>query len=133
MKYYLTTPLYYVNAAPHIGHTYTTIAADVIRRFKQMQGYDAVMFTGTDEHGQKVERAAEAAGQRAGGLTPTRIASEFRQQWEKLGLAGGPHHPHHRPAAPQDGAVAFRALPERTATSTRAPTPASTASTTSCT
>ena len=63
MKYYLTTPLYYVNAAPHIGHTYTTMAADTIARFKRMQGYDAVMFTGTDEHGQKVERAAEAAGQ----------------------------------------------------------------------
>jgi methionyl-tRNA synthetase len=56
MKYYLTTPLYYVNAAPHIGHTYTTMAAETIARFKRMQGYDAVMFTGTDEHGQKVER-----------------------------------------------------------------------------
>ena len=62
MKYYLTTPLYYVNAAPHIGHTYTTMAAETIARFKRMQGYDAVMFTGTDEHGQKVERAAQAAG-----------------------------------------------------------------------
>ena len=65
MKYYLTTPLYYVNAAPHIGHTYTTMAAETIARFKRMQGYDAVMFTGTDEHGQKVERAAEAIGQDA--------------------------------------------------------------------
>ena len=49
MKYYLTTPLYYVNAAPHIGHTYTTMAAETIARFKRMQGYDAVMFSGTDE------------------------------------------------------------------------------------
>ena len=62
MKYYLTTPIYYVNAAPHIGHTYTTLAADTIKRFKRMQGYDAVLTTGTDEHGQKVERSAQAAG-----------------------------------------------------------------------
>ena len=68
MKYYLTTPLYYVNAAPHIGHTYTTMAAETIARFKRMQGYDAVLFTGTDEHGQKVERSAEAAGKIAAGV-----------------------------------------------------------------
>ena len=86
MKYYLTTPLYYVNAAPHIGHTYTTIAADVIRRFKQMQGYDAVMFTGTDEHGQKVERAAKQAGIAPEDYT-TRVASEFYRQWKEFGLA----------------------------------------------
>ena len=85
MKYYLTTPLYYVNAAPHIGHTYSTMTADTIRRFKHMQGYDAVMFTGTDEHGQNVERAAKKAG-----LAPeeyaTRVANEFRRQWDIFGL-----------------------------------------------
>ena len=85
MKYYITTPLYYVNAAPHIGHTYTTIAAETVARFKRMQGYDAVLCTGTDEHGQKVERSAQAAG-----MTPeefTRIvAEEFQKQWETLGL-----------------------------------------------
>jgi methionyl-tRNA synthetase len=85
MKYYLTTPLYYVNAAPHLGHTYSTMAADTIRRFKHMQGYQAVMFTGTDEHGQNVERAAKKAG-----LPPeefaTRIANEFRRQWDLFGL-----------------------------------------------
>jgi methionyl-tRNA synthetase len=85
MKYYITTPLYYVNAAPHIGHTYSTMAADMIRRFKHMQGYDAVMFTGTDEHGQNVERAAKKAG-----LAPedyaTRVANEFRRQWDLFGL-----------------------------------------------
>ena len=85
MKYYLTTPLYYVNAAPHIGHTYTTIAADVIRRFKHMQGYEAVMFTGTDEHGQKVERAAKQAGIAPEDYT-TRIATEFYRQWQEFGL-----------------------------------------------
>ena len=85
MKYYLTTPLYYVNAAPHIGHTYTTMAAETIARFQRMKGADAVMFTGTDEHGQKVERSAEAAGQ-----TPKQFAdvvsAEFRRQWEALGI-----------------------------------------------
>ncbi|MGD0773244.1 MAG: methionine--tRNA ligase [Candidatus Solibacter sp.] len=85
MKYYLTTPLYYVNAAPHIGHTYTTMAAETIARFKRMQGYDAVMFTGTDEHGQKVERSAEAAGKSPREFTDT-ISAEFRAQWEKLNI-----------------------------------------------
>ncbi len=85
MKYYLTTPLYYVNAAPHIGHTYTTLAADTIKRFKQMQGFDVTLTTGTDEHGQKVERSAIAAGK-----TPAEFAdlvsSEFRTQWDTLGF-----------------------------------------------
>ncbi len=85
MKYYLTTPIYYVNAAPHIGHAYTTIVADLIRRFKTMQGYDAVLTTGTDEHGQKVERSAKAAGQTPEEFTKV-ISAEFRQQWERLGL-----------------------------------------------
>jgi methionyl-tRNA synthetase len=85
MKYYLTTPLYYVNAAPHIGHTYTTMAAETIARFKRMQGYDAVMFTGTDEHGQKVERSAEAAGKSPQEFTDS-IAAEFQRQWEKLNI-----------------------------------------------
>ncbi len=84
-KYYLTTPLYYVNAAPHIGHTYTTMAAEAIARFKRMQGYDAVMFTGTDEHGQKVERAAEAIGKSPQEFTDL-ISAEFRTQWEKLNI-----------------------------------------------
>ena len=85
-KYYLTTPIYYVNAAPHIGHAYTTIAADTIRRFKRMRGYDAILTTGTDEHGQKVERAARATGKSPLEFTDL-ISAEFRQQWETLGLA----------------------------------------------
>jgi methionyl-tRNA synthetase len=85
MKYYLTTPLYYVNAAPHIGHTYTTMAAETIARFKRMQGFDAVMFTGTDEHGQKVERAAEAMGKTPQEFTDA-ISAEFRRQWEDLNI-----------------------------------------------
>ncbi len=85
MKYYLTTPLYYVNAAPHIGHTYTTMAAETIARFKRMQGYEAVMFTGTDEHGQKVERAAQATGKTPQEFADV-ISAEFRTQWEKLNI-----------------------------------------------
>jgi methionyl-tRNA synthetase len=85
MKYYLTTPIYYVNAAPHIGHAYTTIVADLIKRFKSMQGYEAVLTTGSDEHGVNVERAAGRAGK-----TPMEfcdvIAAEFKRQWELLGL-----------------------------------------------
>lgn len=86
MKYYLTTPIYYVNAAPHIGHAYTTMVADTIKRYKQMQGYEAVLTTGTDEHGQKVERAARAAGKTPQEFTDL-ISAEFRRQWEVLGLA----------------------------------------------
>ena len=84
-KYYLTTPIYYVNAAPHIGHAYTTFVADTIRRFKRMQGYNAILTTGTDEHGQKVERSAQKVGK-----TPKEfadmISAEFQRQWEILGL-----------------------------------------------
>jgi methionyl-tRNA synthetase len=85
MKYYLTTPLYYVNAAPHIGHTYTTMAAETIARFKRMQGYNAVLFTGTDEHGQKVERSAEAAGKSPLEFADT-ISAEFRGEWERMNI-----------------------------------------------
>ena len=84
-KYYLTTPIYYVNAAPHIGHAYTTIAAETIARVKRMQGYDVVLTTGTDEHGTKVERAAQAQGK-----TPEEfvdlISNDFKATWEKLDL-----------------------------------------------
>jgi len=84
-KYYLTTPIYYVNAAPHLGHAYTSIAAEAIARMKRLQGYDVVLTTGTDEHGTKVERAARAQGK-----TPAQfvdiISNEFRTQWQKLDL-----------------------------------------------
>ena len=61
-RYYITTPIYYVNDDPHIGHAYTTLACDVLARFKRLDGYDVHFLTGTDEHGQKVEKAAETAG-----------------------------------------------------------------------
>ena len=85
MKYYLTTPIYYTNAAPHIGHAYTTIVADAIRRLKKMQGYEVVLASGTDEHGVNVERAAIAQGKQPREYTDL-ISEEFRQQWIKLGL-----------------------------------------------
>jgi len=85
MKYYITTPLYYVNAAPHIGHTYTTLAADSIKRFRRMQGFDVALTTGTDEHGQKVERSAQAAGKTPEEFT-TLVSNEFRAQWDTLGI-----------------------------------------------
>ena len=85
-KYYLTTPIYYVNAAPHIGHTYTTIAADAIKRLKRMQGFEPVILTtGTDEHGQKIERAAATANKSPQKFTDL-ISNEFRQQWKTLDL-----------------------------------------------
>ncbi len=85
MKYYLTTPLYYVNAAPHIGHSYTTLAADTIKRFKRMQGYQVHLTTGTDEHGQKIERSAQASGKSPEDFTAL-VSDEFRAQWDALGI-----------------------------------------------
>jgi len=85
-KVYITTPIYYVNARPHIGHTYTTIACDTIARRHRMLGDDTWFLTGTDEHGQKIERAAQAAGK-----TPQEFADEvsnaFRASWDRFGLS----------------------------------------------
>jgi methionyl-tRNA synthetase len=84
-KFYITTPIYYVNARPHIGHAYTTIACDTIARRHRMLGDDTWFLTGTDEHGQKIERAAHAAGK-----TPQQFADEvsaqFRSLWQRMGL-----------------------------------------------
>jgi methionyl-tRNA synthetase len=84
-RFYLTTPIYYVNARPHLGHAYSTIVCDAIARRKRAMGVDTWFLTGTDEHGQKIERSAELAGR-----TPqefaTAIASEFRGLWDRLGL-----------------------------------------------
>jgi len=85
MKYYLTTPIYYVNSTPHIGHAYSTSIADAIRRFKRMQGYEAVLTTGTDEHGQNVERAARDAGRTPQEFADT-VAAAWRGQWDRLGI-----------------------------------------------
>jgi len=84
-KFYITTPIYYVNARPHLGHSYTTIVADTIARYKKMQGYDVVLLSGTDEHGQKVERSARAAGVEPQQFVDT-ISAEYRELWQQLGL-----------------------------------------------
>lgn len=84
-KYYITTPLYYVNDEPHIGHAYTTILADVLTRYHRLFGDDARFLTGTDEHGQKIVEAASKAGR-----TPIEhcdlYAKRFVDVWEKLGI-----------------------------------------------
>ncbi len=82
---YLTTPIYYVNDVPHVGHAYTTIAADVITRARRLRGEDAFLLTGTDEHGQNIERIAREKG------IPTQqhcdeIAARFKDLWERLDI-----------------------------------------------
>ena len=66
--YFLTTPIYYVNDLPHLGHAYTTVACDVLARFMRLDGHNVKFLTGTDEHGQKVERSAQARGHDAAGV-----------------------------------------------------------------
>src|SRR5271156_1534569 len=84
-KFYLTTPIYYVNARPHIGHAYSTIAADVIARRHRLLGDDTFFLTGTDEHGQKVERSAAASG-----VSPQQFADQvsasFKALWDRMGI-----------------------------------------------
>ncbi len=78
-SYYLTTPIYYVNDKPHIGHAYTTLACDVLARFKRLDGYDVMFLTGTDEHGQKVQKSAEAKG-----VDPKAFTDEVSQNFRDL-------------------------------------------------
>jgi methionyl-tRNA synthetase len=84
-KFYITTPIYYVNARPHIGHAYTTIVCDAIARRKRMLGIDTYFVTGTDEHGQKIERSAAARN-----MTPKALADEvsasFHELWDRMGI-----------------------------------------------
>lgn len=83
--FYVTTPIYYVNDKPHIGHTYTTVLADVLARHHRMMGEDVYFLTGTDEHGQKIEKTAAARG-----ITPQQLADEvvpnFENLWKQMGL-----------------------------------------------
>ena len=84
-SFYISTPIYYVNDKPHIGHAYTTILADVIARFYRQLNYDTFFLTGLDEHGQKVQAAAEKRG-----IPPQQHADEmvlpFQALWEKLAI-----------------------------------------------
>lgn len=85
-KFYLTTPIYYVNARPHIGTAYTTVVADTIARHKRALGVDTWFLTGTDEHGQKIERSAQKNG-----CTPQQfvdeVSAQFRALWDRMGLS----------------------------------------------
>lgn len=85
-KFYLTTPLYYVNAEPHLGHTYTTVAADVIARFHRAIGEDVLFITGSDEHGQKIFEAARAAGLPPQDFTD-RMIQPFKSLWKTLNIS----------------------------------------------
>lgn len=85
MKRYITTPIYYVNDVPHIGHAYTTIIADFLKRFYTLKGDETFFLTGTDEHGQKIEQSASARGK-----TPmqyaTEVSGKFRELWDRFGI-----------------------------------------------
>jgi methionyl-tRNA synthetase len=84
--FYLTTPIYYANARPHVGSAYTTLVADTVARFKRMQGYDVAFLTGTDEHGENIARAAAKAG-----ISPKELVDRnsaiFRALWDELGIS----------------------------------------------
>lgn len=84
-RFYITTPIYYVNGDPHVGSAYTTIAADVMTRYKKTAGYDTYFLTGTDEHGQKVEETAKEKG-----LSPQewtdKMAPRFKEMWKALNI-----------------------------------------------
>lgn len=82
-KFYVTTPIYYINAEPHIGSAYTTIIADIIARYKRFRGYDVFFLTGTDEHGQKVLNAAQEAGKSPQEFCDE-LAEKFKKLWEDL-------------------------------------------------
>jgi methionyl-tRNA synthetase len=80
--FYITTPIYYVNDVPHIGHAYTTLACDVLARFKRLDGFDVKFLTGTDEHGQKVEKSAETAG-----IDPQAFTDKVSQNFRDLAVS----------------------------------------------
>lgn len=85
LKFYITTPIYYVNDKPHIGHAYTTVAADILARWQKMNGKDVFFLTGTDEHGAKIAEAAEKAGQEPQ-VFCDQVSAQFQEVWQKLGI-----------------------------------------------
>ena len=89
-NYYVTTPIYYINDVPHIGHAYTTIAADVMARYKRLCGYNVYFLTGTDEHGQKVEKAASEQGIHPRELAD-RMVQRFTDLWKTLNVTNSDH------------------------------------------
>ncbi len=85
-RYYITTPIFYVNDVPHIGHAYTSVACDVMARFKRLDGFEVMFLTGTDEHGQKVAKSASAAGIAPKDFTD-KVSQNFRDMGKSLGLS----------------------------------------------
>src|SRR5437764_12295569 len=83
--FYITTPLYYVNAPPHLGGTYSTIVADTIARYKRMMGFDVKLLSGTDEHGLKIERSAKAQGVEPIALAD-KVVGQYTKLWKQLGI-----------------------------------------------
>lgn len=86
MKRYITTPIYYVNDIPHIGHAYTTIIADFLKRFYQLCGDEVLFVTGTDEHGEKIQRSAQAKGKTPQEYTDE-VSQAFRSLWDEMGIS----------------------------------------------
>ncbi len=84
--FYLTTPIYYPSGNLHIGHAYTTVAGDAMARYKRMRGYDVMYLTGTDEHGQKIQKAAEENGV-APQAYVDEIVSGIQELWKKLDIS----------------------------------------------
>ena len=85
-KFYITTPIYYVNAKPHIGHTYTTVAADVLARYHRLVGDKTFFLTGTDEHGLRLEEKAKEAGKEPKEFVDG-VAEEFQSSWKALNIS----------------------------------------------
>ena len=94
-RYYVTTPIYYVNDAPHIGHAYTTLACDVLARFMRLDGRDVRFLTGTDEHGQKVEKAAAEKGVSIPQVFTDNISQNFRHLADVMNFSYDDFHPHY--------------------------------------
>ncbi len=105
--FYITTPIYYVNARPHLGHAYTTIVADVAARFNAMRGKEVYFLTGTDEHGDKIVRAAEKEGVSAPKLTWTGSVPYFRDLWPELNIS---HNRFIRTTDPEHMAIVCQVL-----------------------
>ena len=85
-RFYLTTPIYYVNDLPHIGHIYTTVVADTLARYRRLAGDEVYFLTGTDEHGQKIEEAAREAGVEPLALAD-RVVARYHELWTRLGIS----------------------------------------------
>ena len=85
-KFYITTPIYYASGFPHIGHTYTTVAADVLARYHRLNGDKVFFLTGTDEHGLKIQQIAKEKGKSPAEFVDD-IAERFKEVWKELNIS----------------------------------------------